>query len=824
MRYSTRFFLAATLAAGLVTAALPGSSAAFDSTEQKCRSSVAKAGGKFAKTVLKTMTNCHKDRDKNGGGADCNDIAASDTKVKIPTAETKFDTSVAKKCTSGTPADVLYDDCPAPCAAAVPVITNFAQVVDCEICLTRAGTEAMSSNVFGDPAPSPIADEDVADCHKSMLKNSSKLFNSVIKTIAKCQATAEKGGSESLTGCTVTDFNTLVNKAYTKCEASVTDGCGTVTLPNAALDACGGTPSTLFDLTVCTCAVPRDAAQELVTNYLELDGVGGPTTTTTSTTLPGGSDPLCPSTGELVLYSKLSNQTCANNGDCTAPRTCDPTLLICTTVAELDSGWNGAGHDADINDGVTAAARLTCPGPASPGCGECTVDGLDPSPGNCRCANNILNVCDQPFSADADDCGGAMCDCYFGAPFPLSSAGTPACVSNRFSQDITGTANPDLGSGAITANLRTRVFLGLTTDMPCPVCGGKCSDDNSGCIFDSDCTNPATCVQDTPGDGVRDGLCVYDPNMHTDNGVACDSDGTNSSFPAVIGNTSGGSGGGGYSIDCQPTVGTNVSGQGLKIGLNQNTGTSSLGFGVDCDGSGVGTDMCPCLTCSKDNTQPCSSDAGCASQGSFCSAYTAPTIYNCSSNSDCASVNIGTCTALGNTRCSGANAKLCASNADCGLQPIGPCVVSSCSSKGGSAGEIPKPNDCTAQACTDQGGGEGECTTGPDQGYCDALVKADGAGINSCTNNGDCAGGYGLCTIADRADCFLDPIEAVGAADPEFPVAGATFCIPPTSNGGINGAVGLPGPGRVVNQGAATTYCTSNPAVEYNPGGVPACP
>jgi hypothetical protein len=103
-------------------------------------------------------------------------------------------------------------------------------------------------------------------------------------------------------------------------------------------------------------------------------------------------------------------------------------------------------------------------------------------------------------------------------------------------------------------------------------------------------------------------------------------------------------------------------------------------------------------------------------------------------------------------------------------------------------------------------------------------VKADGAGINACLSNGDCGGGYGLCTIADQADCFLDPIVATGNADPEFPVAGAVFCIPPTSNSGVNSAAGLPGPGRVTSQGAARTFCASNHAVDYNPGGIPACP
>ena len=57
-----------------------------------------------------------------------------------------------------------------------------------------------------------------------------------------------------------------------------------------------------------------------------------------------------------------------------------------------------------------------------------------------------------------------------------------------------------------------------------------------------------------------------------------------------------------------------------------------------------------------------------------------------------------------------------------------------------------------------------------------------------------------------------------------FPVAGSVFCVPPTENSAINGVAGLPGPGRVISQGAARTFCASNSDVEYVPGGTPPCP
>ncbi len=834
MFQSKRMFVAAMLATGLAAVAVAPLSHAYDSSQVKCRQAISKSGAKYAKTAQKVVTNCHKSRDKSGpNSTDCNDIATADVKAKVQKAAIKFETQVLKKCATGTPGDVGYDECPLPCSSIS--IATFGDLVNCQTCLTRANVESMADLAYGLPQ-APISDELEADCHKAVLKNAGKLYDSVLKGVGKCQYGEEKAGSEGVEDCTQTNFASLTGDAYNKAFTAILGECDAVELPSATLDACDNAASG-FDLALCAADTSRGAAQDAVVNQLDLS-VAGPTTTTTTTTSttdttttttntvtsttvpPGASHPQCPNLGELVLYSRNSNEACTSNGDCTLPRTCDTSLGRCTTMADLDSGWNGAGHNGDINDGVTARARLACPGPPSPGCGQCAVLGLEPSPGNCRCANNVQTKCDEPFAPDADDCGGATCNCFFGSPFPLAAQGTPVCVSNRFSEDITGTANPDLGSGVITAKLRTQVFLGITTDLPCPVCGGKCSNDASGCILDSDCDGGATCVQDTPGDGVRDGVCVRNPDTHVGDGTPCDIDGTNANFPAVIGNPVPGSGGAGYSIDCQPDVGKNVSGQGLRIDLTQTTGVASLSAGLDCDAGGVGTDLCPCMVCSGDQTFPCDSDSDCAALGGSCSGAPNGGGVACNSNAACTAADIGPCNNLG--RCTRKTSKLCGTNADCQNQNVGPCNLQTCTADG--MGSAPQPNFCTDDICTDQGGGQGTCASGPSFKFCDGLVKADGAGINSCSLNADCAGGYGNCTIETPADCFLDPIVATGVADPQFPVAGAVFCIPPTSNSGVNDSAGLPGPGRVLSQGAARTFCTSNNAVEYNPGGVPACP
>jgi cysteine-rich repeat protein len=605
-----------------------------------------------------------------------------------------------------------------------------------------------------------------------------------------------------------------------------TPACGDSYVNPAFNEDCDGgggdTPTCDADCTDAECGdlYVNAAAGE---NCEDGDAEGGDGCSAACQTGPGSGeqDPECPNLGELTLYSKNSNIVCTTNVDCTFPRFCNTAVSRCETIADLDSGWNGAGHDSDINDQVTAAATLLCEGPSEAGCGECQVTGISPTAGNCRCANSITTECDEPLVADDDNCGGAICNCYFGAPFPLTSQGTPVCVSNKFSAEITGTANPDLGSGEIQASLRASVFLGYTTDMPCAVCGGKCSNDNSGCIFDEDCDMGATCNQDTPGDGNRDGVCIRDASAHTGSGEPCEIDGMNASFPSRPNDPTPGEGGAGYSIDCQPNS-PNAAGAGLKITLQQTTGVASKTAGVDCDGAGVGTDLCPCSICSVDSSEPCDSNADCAAIYKSCTNAPHDFGVQCDDDPDCALIDLGPCQG-GINRCRKNTAMVCATNNDCANQPGGTCDTQTCSGKGSSA-PYPEPNFCADDICTDEGGGEGTCASGPDFLYCDGLVKADGIGINSCLSNNDCGGVLGNCTITDEADCFLDPIVATGVADPDFPVAGAVFCIPPTSNSGVNNAAGLPGPGRVTSQGAARTFCASDNNTEYTPGGTPPCP
>ncbi len=801
--------LAALLATGLAGAY--EASANLPSNVIACRAAIGKATTRLSKAHTKAIASCHRSRNRGAvlAGTDCNDLPGADLGNSLPSAESRFSSTVTSKCTGVDPGDANYEACPAPCTDDVPTISDMGDVASCLVCMGRERVEAVARDANGSPA-APL-DPDTRRCADTIAKESSRLYAAILRDVTRCQAREEAAGAETSTWCVSSSFpSESVGDRQMDAQNGIVSACDLSSF--AALDSCAATQ---FGLADCVEEETSDGAQlhagdaltsgpVVTTTTSTTTSTTVTTTSTTSTTLPPA-DPQCPDLAELVLMARDTNIACTTNADCTAPRTCNTTAGICQSKSDLDSGWTGHAHNSDLDDGVVTMTSLYCPGPA-PTCGECQIAGVDPSPGNCRCANNTRNVCDQPFAPDADDCGGAVCDCYFGVPIPLSSAGTPACIVNRYSEDLQGTANVDLGQSEIEAHLRTRVYLGITTTMPCPVCAGKCSNNPATrCLFDADC-GAGTCNYDTPNDGLRDGLCLDGNN----DGLACDTGGVNPSFPARSGSQNGG---GGYSLDCMPLVGKNISGAGLTLGVTQTTGVASIDAGLPCTGGD-----CHCKQCSASPSTPCSSNSDCSGGSCAVSAN-----FQCNANADCANLNFGNCTGIG--RCQLATSVSCSSNADCQNRPGGNCNPSSCSVLGPN-GTSPKPNDCTAGSCSDIGGGESECTTGPNDRYCDGLVRANGLGILACANNSDCTTNdplNGACTLTQRRSCFLDTITATGQADTEFPVGAAVFCVGPTSNTSINDVAGLPGPTKVINQGSARTFCASNHATEYQPG-VGGCP
>ena len=760
-------------------------SAAFSTEILQCRGAIQEAARNLSRSIINVQKHCHKVRATRSRDSsfNCNEVFSSKpwAQNKVAAAEDRLRAVALPggQCFGLSPSDALYYSCPAPFAG---LLADYTDVTGCIIHLARANAVAFSETTNGTPVW-PLLPGD-RECQSAIGKNGAKVYNVVLQNVTSCQNTSEQAGATTIDDCLTNNFpSPRVTIAIASASQSIATACANANFAN--LDSCG---VTLSDVAACVPQAASDSSQEMAGQILQL-GDASDTTSTTTTTLPPGPSQ-CPNLGEWTLYSRDSATSCASNDDCALPRVCDTGLGHCTTLTSLDYGWMGLLHGTDTNDGVRTRVRLSCPEDSAPGaCGECTVTGIDPGGGNCRCSNDTRAICTNPFEAD-EACGGATCDCYPGAPLPLSSMGTPMCFVNRFSADLTGTVDVDTGSSQIAMASQVKVYLGISVFDPCPHCDGDT----------------------TAGDGSRDGTCSGGVNA----GLSCDAQAVNATFPA---SPYGADGGGTYSLDCMPDLGKNVSGNGLPINETRGTGTSALTSGIDCDGAGPGTELCPCRACSTDGRVACSNDAECAPQGAICKN----TRTACSADSDCADLDLGTC--LSFKRCSLASTVQCASDADCKHRNQEPCNPSTCSSNG--AGNYPHPNDCENGACTDFGGGYGECTTGPDDWTCDNLVRADGSGILPCFSDADCAEWIldpgATCTLSKRRPCFLDPIVATGAADSQFPVSAAAFCVPPTSSAAINSVTGLAGPGRAVQQTRLATFCASDNAVQYTPG-VGGCP
>ena len=743
MKLGRQTVCTALVALAVVLMAAPVS-AAFDKAEMKCRATIAKSGAKLSSTAAKTLVKCHRLRDKGRiePATDCNDIATADTKGKVAKAETKLKALVGgakDKCRDAATYEPLgagalgYDACPAPCSAG---IAHFGDVADCVACLSKATAEGMSEASMGSPAE-PM-DKGDAKCHGGIGKNQTKHYGTVLKERVKCQKTDDKGGETSTAACEVLDTSGKIDRSRTKAKGKISRSCAAVDLTN--LDSCDDISTA--GLKQCVIEDADERATALFLSFFTLEGGAVTTTTTTlppttTTTLPP-QEARCPDRGELTIYAGFGD-LCDSDADCPVG-TCDPALGRCTTVTKLNTGITGIAHGGDINNAVHTRGNVLCPGPYDAGsdtpCGQCSVAGLDPSTGGCRCADDNRQICDEPFTADADDCGGGICNCYFGPPLPFSAGNAPACVVNRFAEDVSGTVNVDTGEGVVEAHLRASAYLGeIGLTAPCPYCTGD----------------------DVVNDGVRNGVCVAGLN----DGESCDVTAVNTTFPAP--------GGDGHSIDCFPTPGKNISGLGLQIDLIQTTGTASMSFTMACGFPYLGQN-CPCRQCTGDTSVPCNTD------------------------DDCAAVDAGSCGSLG----SGLN-------------------------KG--------PNNCTSDGfvCIDVAGDGtgGECPTGESQ-FCDGITRASGAGFIACQSDADCEPSSigidaGACALTEPKACFLDPIIAEGNPSPNEPIGAAVFCIPPTSNAGINGVAGLPGPGQIVNQSKAQAYCASSPNTPYQ-AGVGGCP
>jgi cysteine-rich repeat protein len=744
-----------------------------DSDGARCQSAAIKATEKLASTIGKTYNKCKKDKLKNGTDqAGLEACQGDDPKNKISGAATKLTDTIGKKCVAPLGA-YFPGDCSAEAAAGSSELGGcLAREAQCHICTFLNTTDDMES-------PCDALDDGLLNGTCRQCGNG---FTEPPETCDDGAGNSDVTPDACRTSCELASCGDGVTDSGEFCDdsgnsATCDDDCSAAacgdgfTNPAAGEDCDDSGESATCDAD-CTSAVCGDGNLNVSAGEECDDGNLNPGDGCSDTCLcgPGSGevgcqDEQCPDRREIVVYSGTGLTPCLSNVDCDVG-TCDSGLSLCVTESTLSTGWTGIAHGSDANDQLVQTQRLHCPGPA-PVCGECLVIGVLPETRDCRCASDNRTVCDEPFAADDDDCGGDICNCYLGAPLPLSAGNTPACSVNRLAVDISGTVDLDLGSEGVTTELKAVAYLGINLILPCPACGGTCTapvaNVGNPCAVDINCdTNPGSfdgvCgnYDDMPKDGVRNGTCLGGLN----DGEPCDIDTYNSSFPAP------GLGGAGMALDCFPDPGKNVSGTGLNISLDQTTGTSALPpANVECGFPPTVTYNCPCGQCSNDSGIACTSDADCVSPGV-------------------------------------------------------------CESDGGGK---PLPDQCTTtENCVDIGGGQGECGVGPNDTLCDGIVRANGDGFIGCLSNADCQTGTigldaGACTLVTRRACFLDPVTDTGVADPGSPTVVASFCIPKTSNGGINTVAGLPGPAKIRNQVSGTAFCASDSGTAYTPG-VGGCP
>ena len=484
--------------------------------------------------------------------------------------------------------------------------------------------------------------------------------------------------------------------------------------------------------------------------------------------------------------------------------------------SDLDSGWDGAGHNAEIVAGaeITFGVVRRCGGDGD----VCLIDSDCPAGATCDltcdCDNPTgpNNVCEAfgPTSpkrclSSLDPCTEAAdcpipeetCESFFGPPLPLVANGTPTCVTSYFAEPVTGTADMATGIGELSSFLRSRVYLGISTDMPCPRCGAPNQDPEIGDDF---------ACEGGPNDLKTCTVAAVSPDF------------------------------GGVSEDCPPSINANFSGIGLAIRFSRvTTGTDSrqavlpcggaladvhpvTGTGICLDGSNPPTfcssnadcrkcdnDIsvsctsdtdrsggscatapeqpitcgvyCHCGFCEGDQDRPCFNDSEC--DGDVCesgvqsdSSFEQLQGNNCS-DGICGKTNPERCCAEGDPNCSIPTALFgecsdasyisCQDDTVCINSNAGTCVL--------------EPRPCFENVIERTG------TPSPLGSYC-----TDDPDVEPCTSNADC--GVGTC----------EPLSSE-------PTSVALFCVPRTLSASINAAAGIPGPGAARFKAVVTATC-----------------
>ncbi|MFN2426184.1 MAG: hypothetical protein ABR587_07025, partial [Candidatus Binatia bacterium] len=560
--------LSAVIAATLL-AAWPAS-AQVGADFARCRSSIAKAYGKFIKATTKTIARCHKERDRDVALAatDCNDAGTVFAMDDHARARTKLVDAVSRACEAQdsllTAANVgggreFYVSCPVPsCAGVTDPLDTMAEVGGCLACLAESTTAAAAADTLGSPDPAAL-DANERRCRGAIAKGYAKYFSTGLKSESACQKDRDEEGNDALDACTNTmagDPKGRTARALAQAAAGLDKTC---TTPLADIDGCSAVD--VDSLKTCTAAAWSAAEDVAFTGIYELPALG------------------CPAAIRVTVLAG-----CSTEGS--AAGTCSSGFETATT---LSLGWKGGSHGIDLPDSVTLAIDLTCPGSEIGSCGTCTSTGVsEDSPQAAaftRCVGDPSIECSNPFGTDpaCNGLSGGACRPFLGPPLNVAGGGVPLCTLTSLGSDIVdATVDPDAGAADVSLETRARVHLGASQTRPCPYC----RDDI------------------TAQDGQTDGTCFGGPR----DGMPCDVQGFDLTFAPVddeLAPTSG------VSLDCPPSPGLNISGTGLATTLPLTTGTSTKSAEDACEAPNELLD-CFCGVCSGNKAVSCNNDTECS--------------------------------------------------------------------------------------------------------------------------------------------------------------------------------------------------------------------
>ncbi len=728
-----------TAVAATVVALLTAStaSAQLGDAEIACRAAMAKGYAKVVKTAIKTIAGCHKAREKGDTSltnADCNDMAVADlAKGKYASAVDKYATKLDDTCGNGNDSLSAANN------------NGIEWYVSCPVTCPGAANPLISMENVGQCQGCIIEGlvETAADTSLGMptlplSTGEQKCRASITKGYAKYVAAALKAENSCQGNTDDASPNTINGTSHLGCVNDDPDSKASAALDgadNAMVEACSAPDVTIADLDGCAADTATNLKNCTRTAWIDAED-----------------------DSYLAIYDQMAPAACPNHIRTTIQAGCSTqgsVAGICSSGFEtgttLSVGWTGLAHGVDVVDSYTLAGDVSCKQcVGAPNAGEGCSSDSDCTPGTCtqvgtfgtcgECKITGISY-DNPQYDDflrCKDDTSVACSVPFGVD--------PVCPSSHACRYYLGPPLAVIADGLPTCSFN-RIESDITGTVD-PDAGSSAllvdlrAEVHSGVSKRHPCP---ICRNDTvPQDGVRSGICFGGPN----DGDPCDVQG----FDLTFAPTNAATPTSGNSLDCSLDTGTNISGLGLKISLPLSTGTVTKDAVDPCEAPNGGTD-CFCGTCSLLSSKTCDSDAD--------------------------------CTGLG----------------DCG--PYG--------------GENRKQNQCSDDICTPVPGqtDRGDCETDPQDvdSYCDGLLFANGHGILPCGDNTDCdsasnVGGdpdlwncpgddCGTCSVSFFRSCFVDPISLTGTPDTENPTLVGAFCLPPSSNGSVNGASGTPGPGTV---------------------------